>query len=119
MPLHRNSRYVVAVPNLLSIVTVAYEMLTAVFTTVRTVQALNIGGLWWVQQKSPTLLVLREGETNPPIRSALGLLYFVARAGQGTLLTLSTQVHHFIHDTLPNFPISKPFAPPSAIDPLT
>jgi len=39
------------------------SMLTAVFTTVRTVQALNLGGSWWVQQKSLTFLVLREGET--------------------------------------------------------
>ena len=37
-------------------------MPSAVFTTVRTVQALNLGGSWWAQQKTLTFLVLREGQ---------------------------------------------------------
>jgi hypothetical protein len=38
-----------------------YEILEAVFTTVRSVQALNIGGSWKTQKTSLTYSVLREG----------------------------------------------------------
>ena len=74
-----------AAPSLLSILTVAYEMLTAVCTTVRTVQELTFGGSWWAQQKTLTFLVLREGQHHythcfllvlTHNLSALGLLYF-------------------------------------------
>ncbi|KIM35944.1 hypothetical protein M413DRAFT_449480 [Hebeloma cylindrosporum] len=51
----------IPVPNLLSISTVAYEILSAVFTTVRSVQALNVAGSWKTQKSSLTFLVLREG----------------------------------------------------------
>ncbi|KIM38924.1 hypothetical protein M413DRAFT_419909 [Hebeloma cylindrosporum] len=48
-------------PDLLSIVTAAYEILSALFTTARTVQTVRVGGPWWVQRKSLTFLILREG----------------------------------------------------------
>jgi len=50
-----------AVPALLSIFTVTYEIISAVLTSVRSVQALNVGGPWRTQQRSLTFLVLREG----------------------------------------------------------
>ena len=57
-----------------------------------------------------------------PNFSALGLLYlgwdFATCTFQGTLLRLGIQIHHFIHDILPNFRISKPLFP-GQIDPLT
>lgn len=71
-----------AAPDLLSSVTAAYEMLSVLFTTVRTMQTLNIGGSWWAQRKTLTFLVLREGlryrllNCSVPNYSALGLLYF-------------------------------------------
>ena len=45
----------------LEIFTVIYEVASAVLTSVRSIQALNRGGPWRMQQKSLTFLVLREG----------------------------------------------------------
>ena len=40
---------------------VIYEVASAVITSVRSVQVLNRGGPWRMQQKSLTFLVLRDG----------------------------------------------------------
>jgi hypothetical protein len=45
----------------LAIFSVIYEITSAVLTSVRSIQALNHGGPWRMQQKSLTFLVLREG----------------------------------------------------------
>jgi len=48
-------------PNLLSIFTVAYEIVSAILTSVRSAQALKDGGSWRMQQKGLTFLIFREG----------------------------------------------------------
>jgi len=48
-------------PNLLSIFTVIYEIVSAILVSVRSMQTLKFGGPWRMQQKSLTFLVLREG----------------------------------------------------------
>jgi hypothetical protein len=71
----------------LSIFTVIYEIASAVLTSVRSIQALNHGGSWRMQQQSLTFLVLREGaryylldflrvRVLIPNFSAAGLIYF-------------------------------------------
>ena len=44
-----------------AIFTAIYEVTSALLTSVRSVQALNYGGPWRMQQKSLTFLILREG----------------------------------------------------------
>ena len=50
----------------LAIFSVIYEVASAVLTSVRSVQALNRGGGWRMQQQSLTFLVLREGALLSP-----------------------------------------------------
>ena len=45
----------------LEIFALIYEVASAVITSVRSVQTLNRGGQWRMQQRSLTFLILREG----------------------------------------------------------
>ncbi|KAF8156564.1 hypothetical protein B0H34DRAFT_709679 [Crassisporium funariophilum] len=48
-------------PGLLSIFTVVYEVLSALFNTVRSYQALRVGGSWKTQRQGLTYLVMEQG----------------------------------------------------------
>ena len=111
------------VPALLTIFTVTYEIISAVLTLVRSLQALNGEGPWrWrAQQMSLTFLVLREGSHHRllnslrflmPNCSPAGLIYFgwdfeSWPQSSRIILTARTQIHHFTEDNISYFPICK------------
>jgi len=66
----------------LAIFMVIYEVASAVLTSVRSVQALNRGGPWKMQQQSLTFLVLREGLIYFGFITTLTILSLICQAGR-------------------------------------